>query len=73
MRNISFALTTPQFLARTKTVTRRSGWRVLEVGDVSPARSRRDRGLKRGETVIRLGRIKVTDVRLEPLRRLLTI
>lgn len=27
-RNISFALTTPQFIARTKTVTRRMGWRT---------------------------------------------
>ena len=33
MRNISFALTTPQFKARTKTVTRRKGWLMLQPGD----------------------------------------
>ena len=32
MRNISFALTKQQFLDRTKTVTRRLGWKNLEVG-----------------------------------------
>lgn len=30
MRNISFALTTPQFLAGNKTVTRRMGWKFLK-------------------------------------------
>jgi hypothetical protein len=70
MRNISFALTTPQFLARNKTVTRRNGWRKLKVGEVLCA-VEKGQGLKRGEKVVRLGCIKVTDVRREPLRRLL--
>ena len=29
MRNMSFALTTPQVLAQTKDVTRRLGWRGI--------------------------------------------
>ena len=33
-RNMSFALTTEQFKARTKTVTRRFGWWFLKPGDV---------------------------------------
>lgn len=32
MRNISFALTTAQVRAKTKTVTRRTGWAWLNVG-----------------------------------------
>lgn len=33
MRNMSFALTTAQVRARTKTVTRRIGWETLRPGD----------------------------------------
>jgi hypothetical protein len=69
-RNISFALTTAQFRARSKTVTRRSGWRKLKVGEVLCA-VEKGQGLKRGEKLVRLGCIKVTDVRREPLCRLL--
>jgi hypothetical protein len=33
MRNMSFFLTTAQFLDGTKDVTRRKGWRFLKPGD----------------------------------------
>jgi hypothetical protein len=70
MRNISFMHTMQQFKARTKTVTRRTGWRTLKAGDVLCA-VEKGQGLKRGEKLVRLGRIKVMDARREPLRRLL--
>ena len=70
MRNISFMHTTQQFKTRTKTVTRRTGWRTLKAGDELCAVEKRQ-GLERGEKVVRLGHIKVTDVRREPLRRML--
>jgi hypothetical protein len=69
-RNISFMHTMDQFRARTKTVTRRKGWTFLKVGDVLCA-VEKGQGLKPGEKLVRLGRIKVTDVRREPLQRLL--
>lgn len=67
MRNMSFALTEPQILARTKTVTRRLGWLHLKVGDqLQPIR--KGMGLKPGEQVVRLqGPIIVTGVRREEL------
>lgn len=64
-RNMSFALTTAQFRARTKTVTRRFGWWFLAPGDVVMG-VERSRGLKKGETVTRLGRIRVVSVAAEP-------
>lgn len=65
-RNMSFAMTTPQFLARTKTVTRRFGWWFLKPGDVVWG-VEKSRGLKRGETVRRLGRVRIVSTRREPL------
>lgn len=70
MRNISFALTTPQFRAGTKTVTRRLGWRGLKVGDVLCA-VEKGQGLKKGEKVKRLGVIEIVNVRREKLRRVI--
>lgn len=50
-RNISFALTTPQFRARTKWVTRRLGWLFLKPGDTLMG-VEKGMGLKiNGETV----------------------
>lgn len=69
MRNISFAMTTPQFRDRTKTVTRRMGWASLKIGEVLCG-VRKGQGLKRGEKIERLGKIRVLDVRREKLRRL---
>lgn len=69
-RNISFALTTPQFIAGTKTVTRRIGWKGLQPGTVLMA-VEKSQGLKKGETVKRLGQIKVVSVEREKLRRMI--
>lgn len=70
VRNMSFALTTAQVIAGTKTVTRRMGWRFLTPGTlIQPVR--KGMGLKPGEKVERLrGPIRVTGVRSEPLRRM---
>jgi hypothetical protein len=71
-RNISFALTTDQFRARTKTVTRRIGWENLKVGDVLMG-CERCQGLKKGEKIKQLGAIRVTDVRRENLDLMLAV
>ncbi len=68
-RNISFALTTKRFLDGTKDVTRRMGWINLKQGEILHA-VEKAQGLKKGETVKKLGTIRVKDVRREPLRRL---
>lgn len=54
MRNMSFALTAWQVRNRTKTVTRRIGWRFAKVGDVVQPVVK-GQGLKKGETVERIG------------------
>lgn len=66
MRNISFSLTTPQFLARTKTVTRRLGWLDVKVGELIMG-CEKCMGRKPGEPLVRLGVIEVVSVRREPL------
>ena len=71
MRNISFSLTTEQFKARTKTVTRRLGWLFLQPGDVLMG-CEKCMGLKPGEKINRLGRIRVVSVRREPLASMLS-
>jgi hypothetical protein len=54
MRNISFALTTAQIRNRTKTVTRRLGWKGLKPGTLlQPVE--KAQGLKKGEHVTKLG------------------
>ena len=69
MRNISFSLTTPQFKARTKTVTRRLGWEFLKAGDVLMG-CEKCMGLGKGGKIIKLGRIRVTRVYFETLGRM---
>ena len=69
MRNISFALTTPQFKARTKTVTRRLGWATLKPGTRLMGCAK-CQGLKPGEKLERLGEIEVIAVREERLDRI---
>lgn len=59
-------MTTPQFIARTKTVTRRLGWWNLQPGTILYG-VEKGMGLKKGETVVRLGQIEVVSVRSEPL------
>lgn len=70
MRNISFALTTAQFLDGSKDVTRRIGWLNAKAGDVLCA-VKKGMGLKPGEKVERLGLIRLVDVRRETLRDLI--
>lgn len=66
MRNISFALTTPQFLDGSKDVTRRMGWENLKAGDMLCA-VRKGMGLGPGGKVERFGPIRIVSVRREPL------
>jgi hypothetical protein len=66
MRNMSFAMTTEQFRARTKRVTRRFGWWFLRPGDVVNG-VERAMGLKRGEKITSLGPIRIVSTRAEPL------
>lgn len=70
MRNISFSLTTPQFRARTKDVTRRLGWLNLKPGDRLMA-CEKCMGRKPGEPLVRLGVIEIVAARREPLFYLL--
>lgn len=70
-RNISFALTTPQFLDGTKDVTRRLGWLFLRAGDELMA-VEKSQGLGKGGKIKRLGMIRIVSVRREPLSRLMT-
>ena len=65
-RNISFAMTTPQIVARQKTVTRRFGWWFLKEGDRLNG-VKKAMGLKKGEKIERLCEIEVVSVRKEPL------
>ncbi|MEL7264181.1 MAG: hypothetical protein AAFP69_05125 [Planctomycetota bacterium] len=65
-RNMSFMMTTKQIRRQTKTVTRRLGWKFLEVGDELNA-CVKCQGLKKGETVKRICRIRVIGFREERL------
>jgi len=70
MRNISFSLTTPQFVDKSKDVTRRLGWLKLKPGDELQA-CEKCQGLKPGEKIVRLGRIYVFSVCRERLDRMI--
>ena len=70
MRNMSFAMTTPQIRNESKTVTRRFGWYFLKKGDqLKPVE--KCQGLRRGEKVkyiLPTGRcIEVVSAKKEPL------
>lgn len=65
-RNMSFSLTTEQFKAKTKTVTRRFGWNFLNPGDIICG-VEKAMGLKKGEKMKRLGLIRIKSVRSESL------
>lgn len=67
MRNMSFSLTTEQFLDGSKTCTRRLGWGHLKPGDRVRA-VRKAMGLKKGEKVEVLGEFEVVSKRREELR-----
>lgn len=65
-RLMSFALTEPQLLDGSKTVTRRMGWKHLKPGDEVIA-VRKAMGLKKGERAVRLARLRIVATRREPL------
>ena len=67
--NMSFMLTTEQIRDRTKTVTRRLGWKNLKKGTIINA-CEKCQGLKKGEKVKVLCKIRVTDVRKEALNKI---
>jgi hypothetical protein len=69
-RNISFSLTTDRVRNRRKTVTRRTGWQRLKVGDILNA-CVKCMGLKPGEKIERICRIQVISIRQEPLSQML--
>jgi hypothetical protein len=70
VRNISFSLTSPQFLQGRKDVTRRLGWLYLKTGDILMA-CEKCMGRRPGEPLVRLGPLEVLSVRREPLSDLL--
>lgn len=67
MRNMSFALTTGQVRARTKTVTRRLGWKDAKRGDVVQPVVK-GQGIPKGEKAEKIGGpIRMVKVDREPL------
>jgi hypothetical protein len=66
MRRISFSMTESQIRDRSKTVTRRQGWRFLRAGDLLQG-VEKAMGLKPGEKQVKLAVIRVVDVRREPV------
>lgn len=65
-RNISFFLTQQQIRDKSKTVTRRDGWKFLKIGDVLNA-CEKCQGIGKGNKIVKICQIKVVDVRFEPL------
>ena len=69
-RNMSFMLTTEQVRNHSKTVTRRTGWHFLKIGDIVNA-VEKGMGLKKGEKVRRICQIRIKSIRWgEPLYRI---
>lgn len=66
MRNMSFAMTTQQFIDGSKDVTRRFGWWFLKSGDRIRA-VEKGMGIPKGGKIRALGVIEVVSVRCEPL------
>lgn len=67
---MSFMLTEQQIIDRAKRVTRRLGWLKLKAGDIITA-CHKCMGLKPGEKVRKLARLRVVSVRREPLSNML--
>lgn len=65
-RLMSVALTEPAVAARAKTVTRRLGWRMLEIGERLTL-CRKVMGRKPGEPVVRVAEVYVVNLRRERL------
>jgi hypothetical protein len=66
MKRMSFSITTRQFRARTKTVTRRVGWENLRRGEIVMG-IEKGMGLKKGEKQVELGKIEIVSNRPESL------
>ena len=65
-KNMGFSMTIRQLYDGTKTVTRRLGWGYLKPGDIVCA-VERNRGLKKGEGVKKIGLIEIQSVTRERL------
>jgi hypothetical protein len=65
-RNISFNYSKEKIMNQSKTVTRRLGWLFLKSGNILNA-CEKCQGLGKGGKIKRLKRIRVIDVRREPL------
>jgi hypothetical protein len=63
---MSVSLTEDQVRARTKNVTRRDGWRMVEPGDRLTL-CRKVMGRRKGEPLVRIVDVEVVDVRRERL------
>jgi hypothetical protein len=63
---MAVSLTESQVRDRTKTVTRRLGWRMLRAGDHLTL-CRKVMGRRRGEPLERIATVQVASVRREPL------
>ncbi|WP_435590792.1 hypothetical protein [Nocardia sp. bgisy118] len=59
-------MTEDQVRARTKTVTRRTGWTMLQPGD-HLALCRKVMGRRPGEPIVRIATVEVVSTRREPL------
>lgn len=70
MRRMSFSHAASEVRARMKTVTRRPGWRFLKPDDLIQAVDKA-RGSRSGEAARVLAILRVRDVRIEPLARLI--
>lgn len=62
-------LTMAQIRDRSKTVTRRDGWKILKAGDLLCA-VEKSQGLGKGGKLTRIATIRVVNVRREPLKRM---
>ncbi len=69
MRNMAFSMTTPQVKARTKTVTRRLGWKFAKPG-MQVCAIEKGQGLKKGEHVVRICVIEIITTRWEMLNQI---
>jgi hypothetical protein len=70
MRNMSYALTTPQAYAQLKTVTRRLGWWTLKP-DSLVQQVKKGMGLKKGEKIEKIHVIRIKEAAPELLSRLI--
>jgi len=70
MRHISCALTKEQIRARSKHVTRRLRWFMAHPGMLLQV-VEKSMGRKHGEPLVKLAVIRVTDMRREPLSRMI--